>query len=160
MSYTFYMSIEGTKQGKLKGEIATGLYKDKAPCLRFHYGVESSRDVSSGHAVGKREHQPLVVLKEIGVATPQVFQACVTNEVLRTVLFEFTWRNPEGQDEVYYTIKLTNATVAAHKHLTAPESMRTGENDVLELEEIAFRFERISLEHKTGKTLASDEWAQ
>jgi|SRR5580700_953777 type VI secretion system Hcp family effector len=160
MAYTFYMTIVGTKQGKIKGGIAAGAHKDKAPCLRFAYGVESSRDMLNGHAVGKREHQPFEVVKEVGVDTPQIFQACVTNEVLRSVLFEFLQRNKEGQEEIYYTITLTNATVAAHKHLTAPESSHSETYDTLELEEISFTFERISLEHKTGKTLASDEWPQ
>jgi type VI protein secretion system component Hcp len=44
--------------------------------------------------------------------------------------------------------------------LTAPESSHSETYDTLELEEISFTFERISLEHKTGKTLASDEWPQ
>jgi len=160
MAYTFYMTIDGTKQGQFRGEITTGPHKDMAPCLRFTYGVESSRDMSTGYAVGKREHQPFVVVKEVGVSTPQVFQACVTNEVLRSVSFEFVQRNKEGEEEVYYAIKLTNASVAAHKQLTGPDSTHEDTYDTLELEEISFKFERISLEHKIGKTLASDEWSQ
>jgi len=49
----------------------------------------SPRDPASGLPTGKRQHKPISFLKEWGAATPQLFQALVTNENLKTVKFEF-----------------------------------------------------------------------
>lgn len=160
MAYEFYMTIEGTKQGKFKGESTRAAHKDKAPCLQFSYAVQSPRDVATGLASGKRQHQPFVVTKEVGASTPQVFQSCVTNEVLKSVLFEYIHTTAEGKEEVFYTIKLTNATVAGHKHYTDATAKHTEANDTHELEEVSFTFQKIDIEHKVGKTAASDDWTQ
>ncbi len=158
MAYEFHMTTEGTTQGKFKGESTRTAHKDKAPCIQFNYGVQSPRDVATGMASGKRQHQPFVVVKEVGASTPQFFQACVTNEVLKSVLFEFTKTTPEGKEEVYYTIKLTNATVASHKHYVDKAAKHSEASDTHELEEISFTFQKIDIENKTFKTAASEDW--
>ena len=47
-----------------------------------------------------------------GAASPQLFQAAVTNEVLKSVLFEFIGTDKAGKEQVFETVKLTNATIA------------------------------------------------
>jgi hypothetical protein len=57
-SVDIYISVEGTKQGKFKGE--TSMVKgftDQSRVLKFSYGVVSPRDVSTGQASGKRQHK-------------------------------------------------------------------------------------------------------
>ena len=158
MSYEFYMTIEGTKQGKFKGESSRTAHKDKSACIQFSYGVKAPRDVATGMASGKRQHDMFVAVKEIGPSTPQLFQACVTNEVLKTVLFEYIHTTKEGKEEVYYTVKLTNATVAAVKQYFSQSAKHSESADVHELEEISFTFQKIDMEHKVAKTAASDDW--
>lgn len=160
MAYEFYMTIEGTTQGKFKGESTRGAHKDKAPCIQLAYGVQSPRDVATGMASGKRQHQPFVVVKEIGASTPQVFQACVTNEVLKSVLFEFIKTTAEGKEEVYYTMKLTNATVSGQRQYTETAAKHSEVNDTHELEEVSFTFQQIDIENKLAKTASSDSWAK
>jgi type VI secretion system secreted protein Hcp len=158
MAYEFYMTIEGTAQGKFKGESTRGAHKDKAPCVSFTYGVQSPRDIATGMASGKRQHQPFVATKEFGASSPQLFQACVTNEVLKSVLFEYIHTTPEGKEEVYFTIKLTNATIAALKQYSQEAAKHTEANDTHELEDVSFTFQKIDMENKAFKTAASDDW--
>ena len=160
MAYEFYMTAEGTKQGKFKGESTRAAHKDKSPCIQFQYGVKSPRDVATGLASGKRQHEPFVVTKEISAASPQFFQACTTNEVLKTVLFEFVQTTKEGKEEVYYTVKLTNATVAFVKQYQATSAKHGDATDVHALEDIGFTFNKIDMENKIAKTAASDDWTQ
>ena len=54
-------------------------------------------------------------------ATPQLFQALVTNEVLRSVLFEFVRSGEDGTEQIFQTIRLTNVGVAAIKQYVVPE---------------------------------------
>src|ERR1700758_2744129 len=105
MAFEFYVSITGKKQGRFKGE-STGVgrrtTKDRIPGLRFEFETISPRDAASGLPPGKRQHKPVVITKEWGAASPQLYQALVTNEVLSTVLFEFLKTDPNGKEVVYY----------------------------------------------------------
>jgi type VI secretion system secreted protein Hcp len=158
MAYEAYMTIEGVKQGKFKGESIRGPHKDKMGVLGFEYEVVSPRDVASGQASGKRQHKPVKIIKEWGAASPQLFQAVTTNEVLKSVLFEFIRTTPEGKEDIHYTIKLTNATVCGHHKFTDKGAKHEETADTHELEEISFTFQKIELESKWGKTMANDDW--
>lgn len=163
MSYEFYTSITGTKQGKFKGESPRDKWKDKFSGLSYRHQIQSPRDVATGQASGKRQHGPITVTKEWGASTPQIFQALVTNEVLTSVLFEFIHTTPDGSEEVYQTVKLTNATVSAVQYLTgtgeSAESAKTNAAyDTHELEQVSFTYQKIEMENLPGKTSASDDW--
>jgi type VI secretion system secreted protein Hcp len=158
MAYEFYMSIEGTTQGKFKGQSTRAAHKDKAPCIGFEYAVQSPRDVATGLASGKRQHKPLMITKEWGASSPQIFQACVTNEILKSVLLEYIHTTPEGKEEIYFTIKLTNATVSSLRQFTQEAAKHAESNDTHELEEVSFTFQKIDMENTAAKTAASDDW--
>jgi type VI secretion system Hcp family effector len=73
---------------------------------------------------------------------------------LTTVLLEFVRATVEGNEEVFHTIKLTNAIVA--------QVLQSVPNDVttnLGLERIRFTFQKIEIENKDGNTKFSDNWA-
>lgn len=144
-------TFEGTKQGGFKGEAG----RSGSPVLSFAYEVSSPRDVATGQASGKRQHKPIVITKEWGPASPQLFQACVTNEVLKSVVLNFSRTNASGEEEVYYTIKLTNATVSGIRQYTPDPQKSLG---TVPLEEVSFTFQKIEMESVDGKTVAMDDW--
>src|ERR1051325_3861520 len=101
------VSVKGAKQGQFKGESMRDKGGDKIQVIAYSFEVTSPRDAASGMASGRRQYKPLEITKELGASSPQFFQACATNEVLPTVVLEFTRTNPNGEMFVYYTIKLT-----------------------------------------------------
>jgi type VI secretion system Hcp family effector len=63
----------------------------------------------------------------------------------------------DGKVEVFYTIKLTNASVSnIRKYIDLPG---TAGHNFHELEEISFTFQKIEIESKSGKTMAMDDWS-
>ena len=86
MAYEFYVTVDGTKQGRFKGESKREQHAHKLAGLSFSYEVSSPRDASTGQATGKRRHGPVTFTKAWGAATPQLFEALVTNEVLPRTL--------------------------------------------------------------------------
>jgi type VI secretion system secreted protein Hcp len=159
MAYEFYVTIEGTKQGKFKGESVREAHKGKVAGIAFGYEVSSPRDLASGQASGKRQHKPIMMTKEWGAASPQIFQALVTNEVLKSVLFEFIRTTSDGAEEVHHTVKLVNATISNLRQYI--EGVKHDQaHDVHELEDVAFTFQRVEIDNKTGKTAASDDWTK
>lgn len=159
MAYEFYVTVNGTKQGKFKGETIRAKHKGKITGLRFYYEVKSPRDSASGQATGKRTHQPVTFVKQWGPASPQFFQALTTNEILKSVLFEFMHSDGNGAEQIFHSILLTNASVCNYKaYLEIPTD--SASLNVPELEEISLTFQRIEIESKTGKTMAVDDWSQ
>ena len=157
MAYEFYVTIEGTKQGRLAGESTREVHKGKLAGLGFSYEVTSSRGAASGRASRKREHGAVTFTKEWGAASPQLFQALVTSEVIQSALFEFVRTNDVGVEHVFQTIKLTNASVTSiHQYVAAQEDT---DLDHAELEDIALMFGDIEITNVDGKTMASDSAA-
>jgi type VI secretion system secreted protein Hcp len=156
-AYEFYVTIEGTKQGKFKGESSRKGSENKSSGVRFQYEVKLPRDINTGQATGKRQHGPVIITKLWGSASPQLFQALVTNEALKSVLIEFVRTNPQGQEYIFQIIKLTNASIASirqYANVANPgETVTPGG-----LEDVAFTFQRIEITNQDGKTMAMDDW--
>lgn len=154
-AYEFYVTIEGTKQGKFRGESMRRSGDNKMSGVRFQYEVKAPRDIATGQASGKRQHGPIIITKPWGIVSPQLFQALVTNEVLKSVFIEFMRTSPEGARYQYQTIKLTNATISSirqYANVANPgEPVNPGE-----LEDIAFTFQKIEITNQDGKTMAMD----
>ena len=155
MAYEFYVTVEATKQGRLKGESPRAAHQDKLAGIAFRYTVGSPRDAASGMASGKRQHQPITFVKEWGAASPQLFQALTTNESLKSVLFEFMKTNDNGEEYVFHTIRLTNAFISEIEQYI--DVADTPTVDRQPLEKVSVTFQRIELENIDGGTSAIDE---
>jgi type VI secretion system secreted protein Hcp len=154
MAYEFYVTIEAAKQGRLAGESTREVHKGKLAGIGFSYEVTSPRDAASGQATGKRQHGAVTFTKEWGAASPQLFTALVTNEVIKSALFEFVRTNDVGVEHVFHTIKLTDAAVTSiHQYVAAQDD---AELDNAELEDVAITFRGIEIENVDGKTAATD----
>jgi type VI secretion system secreted protein Hcp len=160
MAYEFYVKVKGQKQGDFKNETPREKHQGKIPGISFHYNVKSPRDAATGQASGKRTHHPVSFVKAWGPSTPQFFQALCTNEVLPEVAFEFVKTDPNGEEYVYHTLKLTNATVSEIDQYLEGDPKADQSHDVHELERVSFTFQRIEIQNKDGKTMAVDDWFQ
>src|SRR5262249_49700150 len=114
----------------------------------------SPRDPATGLPTGKRQHHAITFVKNWGAATPQVFQALVNNETLKTVLFEFSRADPTGKEFVFQTVTLTNASVSGVKEYTQPNAR--GGTDNFDL--VSLTFQKIEITNNDGKTTATDDW--
>jgi type VI secretion system secreted protein Hcp len=164
MGYPISVSIKGKKLGVFKGEGTQTNDKDKILASKFSYEVKSPRDAATGHASGTRQHSAIKIVKEWGAATPQIFTALVTNEVLQEVTLEFRRANANGEEYVYYRIKLTNASVSEIRQFSDDSNALTGGSSAkhptdMQLEEVSFTFQKIEMESLDGKTAAFDDWS-
>jgi type VI secretion system secreted protein Hcp len=157
VGHAFYVSIEGQKQGKFRGSVNGGK-PGRIAGIRFSAETTSPRDAATGMASGKRQHKPITITKEWDASSPQLFRAIVTNEVLKTILFEFVRTDPGGKEHVHYTIKLTNAAVADVRSYLDLTDTSGDPYDGHELEDVAFTFQTIEVADQDGKTTAADDW--
>ncbi|MBC8123416.1 MAG: type VI secretion system tube protein Hcp [Gemmatimonadaceae bacterium] len=139
----FSMTVEGTKQGVFPGGKGGGITG-----VRFSYLLKSPRDAASGQASGKRQHGSVVFTKVVGTASPQLFQAVTSNEVLKSVAIDL----PSGEGGGY-TIKLSNAAVSEIKQYT-----ETLNGQTVVLEDVSFTFQKIEVEDRGTRSMAMDDW--
>ena len=147
-AYTFLVSVEGQKTGKFQGE--AGL-DSKVPATAFSFSVRSPHDPGSGQASGKRQYSAITFTKPWGASSPQLFSAASNNELLKSVLFEFSQVDAKGVPQVYETITLTGASISG---ITRRASASTGE-----VEDISMLFTKIEIDDLPGKTTATDTWS-
>ncbi len=114
MAMQGYVTIHSKVQGAFRGN---DKHEFGSQFIAFSFQAESPRDVATGQASGKRQHKPVVISKEWGASTPQLFQALWSNEVLDSVGIEFVRSGSSGQESVYYTIQLTNAVISKVQHI-------------------------------------------
>jgi type VI secretion system secreted protein Hcp len=156
---TIMVSVNGMKQGQFKGESTRSQMQDKIEASSFSFEVASPRDAASGMASGRRQYKPLTITKEMGASSPQFLAALATNEPLKTVTLDFYKTNQNGEEYIYYTIKLTNATVAGIRQHSPEGSDKHASSAAAapQLEEISLSFQKIEVESKDGKTMAMDD---
>src|SRR5258708_7175535 len=91
------MTVESITQGKFKGESLNPRGGDRGDRMDV-YGVSMEvvigTDAATGQASRRRQHQPFFIRKVSGAASPQFFQAAVSNDVLKRVVIEFRGTNP------------------------------------------------------------------
>jgi type VI secretion system secreted protein Hcp len=167
MALQAWIAVKGAKQGQFRSEATTPARRDKwMAVLAFTMGVASPRDAASGQASGKRQYQPVTIVKAWGAASPQGLTACATNEVLTEVAIEFTRQSATGQEVVYQTVRLTDASFSQIARFTGrpdggedtPSSGHTGTTDMMELERWAFTFQKIETHDNDGNTSFADIW--
>src|SRR5579872_4382408 len=105
--YKGYVTIHSKWHGPIRGKDKYG----SSTCHAFEYQVEPPLDITTGHASGKRQHNPIKITKEWGDATPQLFQAVWSNEVLESVVIQFVDQDGKPPKKHSLRIQLANAIV-------------------------------------------------
>jgi type VI secretion system secreted protein Hcp len=126
------VSVTGQKQGSFS--------QTPIQVTGFSHEIISPRDPASGLPTGKRQHQPIVITKQLDATTPLFLTALVDNENLTNVTITLS----EGGQQVA-TVQLTNASISDYTaHGTT--------------EKWSFTYQKIEWTWLNGGITASDDW--
>ncbi|MDC9605758.1 Hcp family type VI secretion system effector [Xenorhabdus griffiniae] len=154
MSYMIYLTLNGKKQGL----ISAGCSTLDSIGNRYQKGHEDQIQVLSLNHMMNREqnvsHHPIQFVKPIDKSSPLLAMAIDSNESLNAA-FIFYRTNPTGQSELFYEVKLTEATVVDIS-CTYPNSINN--NDMMPYEKILLNYKSISWSHVTAGTSAYSIW--
>jgi type VI secretion system secreted protein Hcp len=153
-----YVTVQGSRQGQLKGSAMGPGRQGQIECIGFTYSVQSPRDANSGLPTGKIERMPVTIVKYLDGASPQLLQAAYANEDLKTVTIEFTRKGMDGRMAVFQTIRLTNATISKLSQFGGVSSPDKLIPNNLPMEEISFTYQKIEIDNTESKTSATDNW--
>lgn len=161
MALNAYLKITGSKQGIIKGSCIQKGKEGLIEVIAFDHQITSPRDAATGQASGKRQHQPLVVTKELDKSTTALIQALIQNETLISFELKFFAPNKlgtaggQGAEFNHFTIRLKNASVAGIKTIM-PNNKNPELSKYAEYEECAFVYEEIEWIWTQGGLTASD----
>jgi type VI secretion system secreted protein Hcp len=151
-----YVTVEGTKQGLMAKENGTQDTFGRFEGLGFEYEVQAVRDPASGEPTRKRQHSVVTVTKEWGASSPQLLEALVGDELLKSVMLQFVQLAPGGNMVAYATIKLTGAYVVGVRNVVAAPQAGVPADPRL-LQEVSFAFDKIEFTHLNGGVRAEDD---
>lgn len=110
MSVIIYASVNGTRQGLISagcssfdsiGNRSQNGHEDQMQILGMNHSITREQNV---------EHHPITIIKPIDKSSPLLGVAISNNEFLEAT-FYFYRINSAGQLELYYEIKLTDASI-------------------------------------------------
>lgn len=149
----------GRGKGKLHGMAygQTAITPRNLNLSLFEIANESSG--STGHPNATRHHHPIVIVKQKDSASPLLWQALCTNEVLNAMDLSFIRpTGTGGKEQVVERVTLTNAVISNIKRYTPKLQGGRSQHDTNELEEIELTFQAITITNLSGKKSASDNW--
>ena len=113
---TMKLKTQGSIQGATKGSSGKAQgsldFSKGVQCHAFSYAVASQYDAGSGSLVGKRQHNPIRIVKEVDAASPLLWQALCSNEGFTTATLQFAKPGASGKPALKYTIELSNGLIS------------------------------------------------
>ena len=144
-----YLYAEGQTQGEIKGSVITKGHEDSIEVLSYSHSIISPRDAASGLPTGKRQHNPIVITKEIDKSTPLLYSVLVNNENLLHWKLELWQLTTKGTYQMYFTIELQNANI---------QQITTKGSNFGATEQVSFTYQKILWTWVDGGITAEDDW--
>jgi len=154
-----YAWFTGTKSGEMKGSVAISGREGSSEVMEFDHQVYIPTDKSSSKLTGTRVHEPLKLVKSFDSASPLLYQACCSGELLSQVIVRWYQIDPNGRETEYFNHTLKNAKVAGVRAVM-PNTKDPDKERYVHLEEVSFTYEVITWTHTDGNITARDSWLQ
>jgi type VI secretion system secreted protein Hcp len=153
-SGVIHMTVTGETQGPILGSVTAAGKEGSILLTRIIHEVVQPRDAASGLPTGKRQHKPITITKEVDKSSAPLYNAFISSEKLTTIMFKFYRTGPSDAEELYFTIELEDAVIAAVNWDRGPEQMQHKER-----EQISFCYQKIIWTWTNdGGVTAQDNW--
>lgn len=157
MALNAYLILKGQKQGDIHGGVTQKGREGSILVHSFSHEITKPIDPASGLPTGKRQHQPVHILKEIDQSSPLLWNALVNNETLVTWQLKFWAPSAKSVETQIYTITLTNAIIASIREYM-PDNEDPAKIKLPLLEQVTFTYQKIEWVWTKGTITADDDW--
>lgn len=161
-----YISIHGQTQGHITKGAFTGDsvgnvyeegHEDEILAQEVDHLISTPTDPQSGQPSGQRVHKPLIFTSALSKASPMLYQALATCEMLPTVEVKLFRTSTDGKQEHFFTTKLEDATVV-EIHTVLPHAQDSDNANYTQLIKTSLAYRKVSWSHVVAGTEASDDW--
>lgn len=143
-----HMTIESSKHGQQHNIPVTSA---SAGTAQSHNGAAQKGKTG--------QHGTIRITREIDANSPHLQVLMTTDDLLKQVTIEFE-RTNQGKQQLYRSIKLTNAVVTQIQKGSGKTTASKGKGGSKEIETITMTYEKIvETNGSSGKT-ATDSWTQ
>lgn len=161
MALNAYLTLSGEKTGEVRGSVTQKGREGKIMVIAAHHEVVSPRDQVTGLLTGKRQHQPLVITKQVDRASPLLHQMQGSDERIVTWELDFWAAQVRaaagiGAETMIYTITLGDAAIASIATVM-PNNKDAALAKLEPYEEVAFTYQQIAWTWVDGAITAQDD---
>jgi type VI secretion system secreted protein Hcp len=157
MALSAYLRVVGQRSGEIKGSVTQKGREGKIMVIALSHDVVTPRDPATGEATGKRQHRPLIITKELDLASAPLHSAQASNENLKEWELQFWRPSVTSAEQQHFTIRLTNASIASIS-MQMPNNKHPDLMKLETFEEVAFTYQRIEWTWTDGGLTSSDDW--
>ena len=157
MAIPGHMKITGKKQGKIEGSVDLKGREGSILVQEFDHEISLPVETQGGQPIGQRVHKALTIHKYVDKSSPKLYKAIATGERMSEVTIDWYRIDKDGNEELYFTHKLEDATIVSMKpymhNALDPEKNQYGH-----MEEVSFTYRKITWTWKDGGIAAEDDW--
>lgn len=160
-----YLTIKGTTQGLISAgalsELSVGnaieeAHEDEILVQAFSHQIYVPRDLQTNQITGQPVHKPLMITKAFDKSSPLIFEALTNRERLEFCHLDWYRTSREGQQEVYFSIRLEEALIVDVQS-KMPHYLDPNTAHLTNLEDVYISYQRIIWEHVTSQTSGEDD---
>lgn len=152
-----YLTLEGTKQGKVEGSVTQKGREGTILVQGLAHEVRIPRDRQNGSATSSRVHEPMTVTKTVDKASPKLYQMLTTGEELKSVEVKWYRIDPAGREEHYFTTKLEGAVIVSVKP-SLPNCLDPQFENLSHMEDVSFTYRKAIWTWVPDGIEAEDDW--
>ncbi len=161
-----YISIEGQTQGNLTagaftadsvGNTYVEGHEDEILVQAFDHDVTVPTDPQSGQPSGQRVHKPFKFTAALNKATPLLYNALASGEMLTRVELKWYRTSVEGKQEHFFSTILEDATII-DINCKMPHCQDPDNADFTQLIDTSLSYRKITWEHVVSGTSGGDDW--
>jgi type VI secretion system secreted protein Hcp len=143
---SLFLKVNGQDIQGENAQVSLGR-ENSIECFQFIQQGKVLREASTGQATGRRQYDPIVIVKRLDKSSPLLARALAQNQPVSGV-FKFFRPNPsgDGTDEHFYAVEFKDGRIAALKEYMLDTLDPTAAAHP-PLEEVSFVFNKISWTH-------------
>ena len=156
-----YLKLTTQKLGEIKGTARQKGREGLILVMAVNHEVASLIDIATGNPRGKRQHQPMVITKEVDNSTPILNQIMVENIPITEAVLSFYGPDPAntftGQETNTYSIILRNVSITRIE-ITLHNLLEDQKRNANLVERVSFIYKQIEWKWTNGNISATDSW--
>ncbi len=158
MPTPIYMWIKDESGAQVKGSVVMSDDRNGSiEIIELNHLIAIPTDKHSGALTGMRRHDALCLKKSVDRSSVDLFQAVTTGRNLKEVVLRFYDISREGVEQEYYRITYEDVKVTSFKTVL-PNIKDPSSERYPHLEEVEFRYKRMTTNFTHGNLTHSDAW--
>ncbi|EQC00271.1 Hcp family type VI secretion system effector [Photorhabdus temperata] len=159
MAIPAYLWLKDDGGADIKGSVDVQGREGSIEIVALEHALHIPTDNNTGKLTGTRVHAPLMFTKEVDASTPYLYKAVTSGQTLKSAEIKWYQIDDAGQEKVYFITKLDNVKVVKVAPLMhdIKDPAKEKHNH---LEQIEFRYEKITWTYQDGNIIHSDSWSE